>query len=261
MPPFSGSWQSLPGPALLNALWSQTLDSVCQAAPCQARHHPERRSLSSLLAKAMAPKRAAAARGAALCSGNRGFPPPCPTSAWEPQSWKEKCVTPFVSQACSLLTPRLQDSLPSLALSLSPHFTPYLFINCSEDLSQGSSCWPGKGFALKPADGCVWKEKELPIGATVPSLKVDPRPREVTDEPGGGAWMGYQTQFRTAVPCGSQAVLSKDPQFHIRGAPRQPEGLVTAGAVEARSGVRGSARAGSAGTSCRTGSHWEDSFR
>ena len=71
MAPFSGSWQSLPGPELLNAHWSQTLGSVSQAALCQAHHHPERRSLSFLLAKAKAPKRASAARGADLCSGNR----------------------------------------------------------------------------------------------------------------------------------------------------------------------------------------------
>lgn len=37
MPPFSGIWQSLPGPGLLNAHCSHTRDSVSQAAPCQAR--------------------------------------------------------------------------------------------------------------------------------------------------------------------------------------------------------------------------------
>lgn len=89
MPLFSGSWQSLPGPELLNAHWSQTLDSVSQAALCQACHDPERRSLSSLLAKAKPPKRASAARGTNLCSGSRGFPLP---PAWEPQSWKGKCA-------------------------------------------------------------------------------------------------------------------------------------------------------------------------
>lgn len=86
MPPFSGSWQSLPGPGLLNAHWSHTLDSVSQAALCQGRNHPERRSLSSLLTKAKASKRASAAGGADFLQE---------IEAWEPQSWEGKCVTPL----------------------------------------------------------------------------------------------------------------------------------------------------------------------
>ena len=63
MPPLSRQLAELPGPELLNAHCSQTLDSVSQAALCQACHLPERRSLSSLLAKAKAPKNSISSKG------------------------------------------------------------------------------------------------------------------------------------------------------------------------------------------------------
>lgn len=92
MPPFSGIWQSLPGPGLLNAHGGHTRDSVSQAAPAGPTP-PRERGLSSLLAwlEPRLPEEQRQQRELTSVLEMKAPPTP-PTPLWEAQSWEGKCV-------------------------------------------------------------------------------------------------------------------------------------------------------------------------